>query len=188
VGWGASTETRCALSAAGAIDFQPETKEGDGTVAMASAGWLRGPGVRTFFLPIGLFADSLIPDVHPRIWDAPAATEIFNQVLKDTERMPFVCGAIDGDEAVDRSVPFTVRLVASDANGDPLSNVKVKFPTFPGKPTATFGKGSTRKEVKLDREGLSPNVGSSFFRFRADISWGGGGSGERREVPLLVPV
>jgi hypothetical protein len=66
--------------------------------------------------------------------------------------------------------------------------VKVAFTTFPGKPTASFGKSSTRKEVVLKRDGLKPNVGNNFFRFLADISWGTGGSGERRQVPLLVQV
>jgi pimeloyl-ACP methyl ester carboxylesterase len=188
VGWGAATETRCVLTSEGALDFQPETKDGDGTVAMVSAGWLRGDGVRTFFLPIGFFADSMIPDRHPRIWDAPAAVEIFNQVLKDTEPMPFVCGAIDSDEGIDRAVPFTVRLTASDADGQPLPNVKTTFTTFPGKPTISFGKGSTREEVVMKRTGLKPNVGSNLFRFRADVSWGAGGSGEHRQVPLLVQV
>jgi pimeloyl-ACP methyl ester carboxylesterase len=188
VGWGAATETRCTLSANGTLDFQPTTKDGDGTVAMVSAGWLRGPGVRTFFLPIGLFANFIIPERHPRIWDPPPVREIFNQVLKDTEPMPFVCGAIDGDEAVDRTVPFTVRLVASDAQGKALSNVKAAFPTFPGKPTVSFGPSSVRKEIVMKRNGLKPNVGSNLFRFRADISWANGGPEERREVPLLVHV
>lgn len=188
VGWGAATETRCVLTADGALDFQPRTKEGDGTVALVSAGWLRGPGVRTFFLPIGLFANFIIPERHPRIWDPPPAREIFNQVLRDTAPMPFVCGAIDGDEAVDRSVPFTVRLVVSGPDGQPLPNVKAVFTTFPGKPTVSFGSGSVRKEVVLKRTGLKPNVGSNLFRFRADISWGQGGPEELREVPLLVNV
>lgn len=188
VGWGAATETACVLTASGNLDFQDSTKEGDGTVALVSASWLRGPGVRTFFLPIGFFANFIIPERHPRIWDPPPAREIFNQVLKDTEPMPFVCGAIDGDEAVDRSVPFTVRLSASDANGKSLPNVKVTFPTFPGKPKASFGANSVRKEIVLKRDGLTPNVGSNLFRFRADLSWGGGGPEERREVPLLVNV
>ncbi len=188
VGWGVDTETRCILAADGSLDFQAPTKDGDGTVAMVSAAWLRGPGVRTFFLPIGLFANFIIPERHPRIWDPPPVREIFNQVLKDTEPMPFVCGAIDGDEAVDRTVPFTVRLVASDAEGKPLPNAKATFTTFPGKPAVTFGPGAVRKEVVLKRTNLRPNVGSNLFRFRADISWGSGGSGERREVPLLVHV
>ena len=188
VGWGAATETRCTLGDDGTLDFQPATKDGDGTVAMVSAGWLRGPGVRTFFLPIGLFANFIIPERHPRIWDPPPAREIFNQVLKDTEPMPFVCGAIDGDEAVDRTVPFTVRLVASGADGKPLPNAKATFTTLSGKPTVSLGPSSTRKEVVLKRTGLKPNVGSNLFRFRADISWGDGGPEEQREVPLLVHV
>ncbi len=188
VGWGAATETRCVLTANGALDFQPATKDGDGTVAMVSAAWLRGPGVRTFFLPIGLFANFIVPERHPRIWDPPPVREIFNQVLKDTEPMPFVCGAIDGDEAVDRSVPFTVRLVAHDVDGKALPNVKVTFPTFPGRPSLSFGKDAVRAEKVMRRDGLRPNVGSNLFRFRADLSWGNGGPGERREVPLLVHV
>jgi len=40
----------------------------------------------------------------------------------------------------------------------------------------------------MKRTSLKPNVGSNLFRFRADISWGNGGPGERREVPLLVHV
>ncbi len=187
VGWGVDTETRCTLNADGTLDFQPATKDGDGTVAMVSAAWLRGPGVRTLFLPIGLFANFIVPERHPRIWDPPPVREIFNQVLKDTERLPFVCGAIDGDEAVDRSVPFTVRLVASDADGNALPNVKVTFTTSPGK-SISFEKDSVRKEVVIKRDGLKANVGSNLFRFRADISWGNGGSGESREVPLLVHV
>ncbi|HEX5759246.1 MAG TPA: hypothetical protein VF121_08630 [Thermoanaerobaculia bacterium] len=187
VGWGAATETRCMLTADGRLDFQPATKDGDGTVAMVSAAWLRGPGVRTFFLPIGLFANFIIPERHPRIWDPPPVRELFNQVLKDTEPMPFVCGAIDGDEAVDRSVPFTVRLVASDADGRPLPGARADFSTLPGKPVS-FGPSSVRKEVVMKRSGLKANVGSNLFRFRADISWGSRGPGERREVPLLVHV
>lgn len=188
VGWGAPTETRCVLKADGSLEFQPPTKDGDSTVAMVSAGWLRGPGVRTFYLPIGLFANFMIPERHPRIWDPPPVREIFNQVLKDTEPMPFVCGAIDGDEAVDRSVPFTVRLSASAADGKPLPDVKVTFTDFPGRPKASFGKDAVRKEVVLQRTGLRGNVAPNLFRFRADISWGAGGPGESREVPLLVHV
>jgi hypothetical protein len=188
VGWGAITETRCIMTADGKLDFQPTTKDGDGTVARVSAGWLRGPDVRTFFLPIGLFANFIIPERHPRIWDPPPVREIFNQVLKDTEPMPFVCGAVDGDEAVDRTVSFTVRLVASDAAGKPLPNVKASFTTLPGKPTVSFAPGAVRKEHPLKRAGLKPNVGSNLCRFRADVSWGQGGPEERREVPLLVHV
>jgi|GEM_PF-1241030 len=188
VGWGAATETRCVLTANGTLEFQPDTKDGDGTVAMASAGWLRGPGVRTFFLPIGLFANFIIPERHPRIWDPPPVREIFNQVLKDTEPVPFVCGAIDGDEAVDPTVSFTVRLVASDTEGKPLPNAKATFTTLPGKPTVSFGPNAVRKEVVLKRSGLKSNVGSNLFRFRADVFWGTGGIEERREVPLLVHV
>jgi pimeloyl-ACP methyl ester carboxylesterase len=188
VGWGAATETLCRLTADGTLDFQPTTKDGDGTVAMVSAAWLRGPGVRTFFLPIGLFADFIIPEQHPRIWDPPATREIFNQVLKDTEPMPFVCGAIDGDQAVDRTGPFTVRLTASAADGQPLHNVKATFTTFPGHPTVAFTQDTVRREIVMNRGGLTPNAGQDLFRFRADISWGNGGPEERREVPLLVHV
>jgi pimeloyl-ACP methyl ester carboxylesterase len=187
VGWGAATETRCSMDADGTMEFHPETPEGDGTVAVVSAGWLRGPGVRTYLLPIGVFATAGIPSTHPRIWDAPPVRQIFNQVLIDAGPSPFVCGAVDGDQAIDRSGPFTVRLVASDADGKPLPGAKATFPTLPGRPAVSFG-NSVRKEVVLQRHGLDPNVGSTLFRFRADVKWGSGGPGERREVPLLVHV
>ena len=61
------------------------------------------------------------------------------------------------------------------------------FQDFPGKPSASFG-NLTRKAVVLKRDGLRPNVGSNLFRFRADVTWGNGGPGESREVPLLVTV
>lgn len=187
VGWGAATETQCVMKADGTLSFQPPTPEGDGTVALVSAGWLRGPGVRKLVLPVGFYATSLIPGIHSRIWDSPPVRQAFNQVLLDAETMPWICGAIDGDEAIDRSGPFTVRLVASDADGNPLPGAKATFQGIPGKPSASFGK-STRKAVVLKRDGLAPNVGSNLFRFRADITWGNGGPGERREVPLLVNV
>lgn len=187
VGWGAGTDTRCVMASDGTLDFRPETSAGDGTVAMASAGWLRGPGVRSLVLPIGLYATNFIPGIHSRIWESPPVRQAFNQVLLDAEPMPWVCGAIDGDEAIDRSVPFTVRLVAADANGNPLPGAKVTFQGIPGNPTVSFG-NLLRKEIVVQRGGLTANVGSNLCRFRADISWGTGGSGQSREVPLLVNV
>lgn len=186
VGWGAATDTCCAL-AGGKITFKPETTDGDGTVPMASAGWLRGPGVRTYLLPIGAFPTAGIPSRHARIWDAPPVRQIFNQVLLDQDPAPFVCGAVDGDQVVDTRSPFTVRLVASDGNGEPLPNAKATFRGIPGTTTVSFGK-SVRKEVIRSRDGLRANVGSNLFRFVVDVKWGSGGPGERREVPVLIHV
>lgn len=187
VGWGAATETRSVLTGNGDFDFLPATKDGDGTVPMVSAAWLRGPGVRTLFLPIGHFANFLLPEKHPRIWDPPVSREIFSQVLRDTEPMAFVCGAIDGDDAVAPG-PFTVRLVASGPNGEALPKVKVACNDFPGRPAFSFTAGAVRKEMVLKRTGLRERAQGGFFRFHAQVSWGDGGPGERREVPFLVQV
>lgn len=187
VGWGAATETRCVLASDGKLDFEADTADGDGTVAMASAGWLRGPDVRTFLLPIGAFPTAGIPSRHARIWDAPPVRQIFNQVINDQEPSPFVCGAVDGDQFVDTRGPFTVRLVASDEKGEPLPNAKASFRGIPGMPTVNFGK-SVRKEVVRNRTGLKPNIGSNLFRFVVEVRWGQGGPGERRDLPMLIHV
>jgi pimeloyl-ACP methyl ester carboxylesterase len=183
VGWGGTTDVSCVLDARGKLEFRTG-KEGDTTVAAVSAGWLRGATVRTFFLPIGLYPTSGIPQFHPRLWDSPPVSELFDQVLDGKPAGPFVCGAVDSDEAIDKQSPVTLRLTAADDTGAPLPAATVKLPGVTGSSKKSFG-GRPRMDLVLKRNGLSANVaGTDFFRFVALIEWSGGA----REIPMLIRV
>ena len=184
VGWGVETDTRCNLTADGELEFGPRTKEGDGTVALASAAWLRGAGVRTFFLPIGVYPTAGIPNPHSRIWDSPPVLDLFHQVLADKTAEPFVCAAADGDQAIDRRSDVTLRITAADENGNALPDAKVSFPGFPGARASAFG-SSPRKEIVLRRGDLRGNAAPDLFRFVVSVTWAGG---ESREIPVLIRV
>lgn len=187
VGWGVTTDTRCDMAADGSLDFGTGTKEGDGTVALVSASWLRGPGVRTFFLPIGVYPTNGIPNPHSRIWDSPPVLDLFHQVLADKTPEPFVCAAADGDQAIDRRSDVTLRLTAADENGNPLPNAKAAFPGFPGARAVAFG-SSPRKEIVLRRGDLRGNAARDLFRFVVNVTWGEAGAEKRRELPVLIRV
>lgn len=187
VGWGVTTETRCDMAADGSLDFGTGTKEGDGTVSLVSASWLRGPGVRTFFIPIGVYPTNGIPNPHSRIWDSPPVLDLFHQVLADKAPEPFVCAAADGDQAIDRRSDVTLRLAASDENGAPLPNAKATFPGFPGARAVAFG-NSPRKEIVLRRGNLRGNAAPDLFRFVVNVTWGEPGAEKRRELPVLIRV
>ena len=179
VGWGGMTAVSRIFRANGEIKYEMN-KEGDETVAAVSASWLRGPTVRTFFVPIGSYATATIPSFHSRIWEAPPLLELFDQVLLDKVPDVFVCGCADSHEAIDRQSPVTFRFSAIDQFGVPLPGAEV---TFPGVLSGAkrFG-GEPRVERALKRTNLHANVAGNLFRFVAEISWTGG----KREVPLLI--
>jgi hypothetical protein len=172
---------KCTLRADGSLHYT-ESKEGDTTVAAVSASWLRGPTVRTFFVPIGSYATAMVPSFHSRIWESPPLLELFDQVLLDKAPDPFVCGCADSDEAIDRRSRVTFRFTAVDPFGNPLPGAEVTFPgVLAG---AKKFDGEPRVERALKRTHLHANVAGNLFRFVAEISWTGG----RREVPLLIRV
>jgi hypothetical protein len=183
VGWGGTTDVRCVLGADGRLAFQ-SGKDGDSTVAAVSAAWLRGATVRTYFLPIGVYPTNGVPRPHSRLWDSPPVYEVFDQVLKDKAPEPFVCGAADGDEAIQRQIPCTLRFTAADERGAPLANATVQLKGVSGSSKKSFG-GNVRMELVLKRTNLNPNVsGTDFFHFTALIEWTGGA----RELPILIRV
>jgi pimeloyl-ACP methyl ester carboxylesterase len=183
VGWGFSTDTRAVLDG-GRLDLTA-SDEGDGTVPLASAAWLRGANVRTFFIPIGVYPTAGIPNSHARIWDSPPVLELFDQVLRSKAPEPFVCAAADADEAIDRRSDVTLRLVALDEKGLPLSNAQAVFHGLPQPVTAKFH-GAGRLKLILKRGAMRPNVARDLFRFGIDFTWGEGAAARRREVPMLV--
>ncbi|HYG64478.1 MAG TPA: hypothetical protein VEL74_18005 [Thermoanaerobaculia bacterium] len=186
VGWGAATDTTCEMDAKGRLTFL-ETKEGDGTVPAVSASWLRGPDVRTFFLPIGLYPTAGIPNRHSRIWDSPPVLELFDQVLRSKAPEPWVCACVDGDQGIDPSGPVTLRLVAADDQGRPLPNARGNFVGLPQRVAFSFS-GAARTSLILRRGQFRPNVGRNLFRFIVEIIWDTGSGPRTREIPILIHV
>jgi hypothetical protein len=193
VGWGVPTEVRCLLEASGEVTFNParkndkpygDEKDGDGTVALKSAAWLTGAGVRSFFLPIGAYPTAGIPNRHPRIWDSPPVQQIFNEILMDEPAEEFVCAAADGEEALDRSSDVTIRLSAADVSGRPLPNAQATLRLPGGARTIDFA-GGVRRDVVVRRTNMLGNAAPNMFRFTIDVTWGANG---RRELPVLIRV
>jgi pimeloyl-ACP methyl ester carboxylesterase len=185
VGWGVETDTRCVLDQ-GTVTIAG-SDEGDNTVPTASASWLRGPGVRTFFLPVGVYPTAGIPSRHVRIWDSPPALELFDQVLQDKPAAPWVCAAADMDQSIDRRSDVTVRLAAQDEQGNPLPQARATFRSVSSLQPVPF-QGARRANVIVKRQGLQPNAGPDLFRFVVEVAWGDGGPDRRREIPVVIRV
>jgi pimeloyl-ACP methyl ester carboxylesterase len=189
-GWGFSTLTQCTMAASGTAGVGggrglafASTPEGDGTIPLVSSTWLRGPGVRTFVLPIGAYAEDQLPHVHSQIWDAPPVLQLLDQVLRDAPAAPFVWGAADHDEAVDPRSDVTVRLTAADANGLPLPNASFTTAGLPQPVTKKLPRDLVKFKLPVPRTNLRPNVGSSdLFRFELRVSWDGA------PAPHSVPI
>jgi hypothetical protein len=164
-GWGVETWTSTA--------WTTSEDAGDGTVPVGSSSWIRGADVRTFFLPIGAYATANIPNPHPRIWDSPPVLQLFEEVLNDAPRSPFLCAAADGDDSIDYESDVDVRLSAMSPDGGALAG---------GKATVNAGGSNTdvplnadgRGAFTLKRSGIEHNVGSDIYRFTVTFRWNGG--------------
>ena len=183
VGWGGATEVQYRMNAAGAVGDPNIDKNGDTTVPAHSAAWLRGPAVRTFFLPIGAYPLSSIPHFHSRIWDSPPVDQFLDEILKDVAREPFVCASCDHDQVIESRTPLTIRLSAADENGRPLPGAKVELRRVPIVGAFSFG-GGVRMNLEVPRTQWIANVGTNRVRFVAVVTWNGG----TREVALLAHV
>lgn len=185
VGWGTPTEVGCTLDA-GTITFTTND-EGDNTVPAASAAWLRGERVRTFFLPVGVYPTAGIPSRHVRIWDSPPVLELFDQVLLGKAAEPWVCAAADSDQALDRKSDVTIRLAAQDEQGKPFADARATLRNVAGqKPVQLVG--AARANIVVKRKNLHANAGSDLCRFVIEVAWGDGGPTRRREIPIVIRV
>jgi pimeloyl-ACP methyl ester carboxylesterase len=182
VGWGFETFGQCDLNAGGALAFSDSpTQLGDGTVPLVSVSWLRGPTVRTMYLPIGVFVVDGFPHNHGHIWDAPPALQLFNEVLRDRPREPFVSAAADHNDAIDPNRDVRIRISASDEKGNPLPNCTVTLKPSNGKITVDM-KTSVRADVTVPRLNLHPNVGSDLYRFEIEVTW----TGDKKVIPMMI--
>jgi len=159
-GWGADTWTSPAWTS--------DKDAGDGTVPIDSSSWIRGTNLRTVFLPIGAYATANIPYRHSRIWDSPPVLQLFEEVLNDAPRAPFLCAAADSDDYIDYHADVDVRFSADV----PGCNVTVDLGGS-HVPVAINGEG--RGAFILKRAGIQHNVGNDIFRFTVTFRWSGGG-------------
>lgn len=171
-GWGVATFERCTLKN-GKLSFQATNQNlGDGTVPLVSSEWLQGSGVRSMYLPIGAYATNFIPRVHSQIWDSPPVLQLFDEVLNDRPRVPFICAAADGDDYIDYSRPVRLRLSAMAADGSPLPNCVANVSLSGGNTQVPMQ--SVRAEVLIRRANIHHNIDPDLYRFTVDFRWEGG--------------
>ncbi len=175
--WGAPTWSSCSL-VNGGLEFSPQDKDaGDGTVTIASSSWLQGAQVRSLVLPIGAYATGFIPKLHAQLWDSPPLLQIFDEIIADAPRQPFVAAAADSDEVLDYHSNVTIRVAAMAADGSPLPDCVA---SLDGKAELEFN-GTTRGSIILRRAGVHHNIEPDLYRFTIDFRWDGG-SAERAVV------
>ena len=177
-GWGIGTLPSASVDH-GVLTFDDPVKDaGDGTVPIVSSSWLRGTSVRTMYLPIGSYPAANIPYPHKRIWDSPPVLQLFEEVLHDAPRQPFVCVAADSDDAIDYHRDVDVRMSAVGPDGNPLPGCKATV-DIDGLKTVVDFNGAARMAFKLMRVGIHHNAGSDLYRFTVTFRWQGGGPVKR---------
>ena len=173
-GWGVETLPSASVDG-GVLHFGPPVKDaGDGTVPIVSSSWLQGAAVRTMMLPIGTYATAGIPYPHKRIWDSPPVLQLFEEVLHDQPRQPFLCVAADSDDAIDYHRDVDVRMSAVGPDGKPLPGCKATV-DIDGLKTVVDFHGATRMAFTLVRVGIHHNAGNDLYRFTVTFRWQGGG-------------
>ncbi len=183
-GFGADTDVRATIEGPGKVRFEA-SDEGDSTVPLVSAQWIRGAGVRTFNVPIGVYPTAGIPSYHSQLWDAPPLLEIFDQILLGLAPSAFVAAAIDSDDAsAGGANGLRIRIAAAAPNASPLPALKVTFNGLRQKVTRSLS-NRVRATVELPKSILPPYAGSPFVRFVAVLQWGSGSTKETRELPLI---
>ncbi len=184
-GWGSDTLTGCRMDARGNLTFT-SSDEGDATVPGRSADWLSGNGIKNFLVPVGYYPDSQIPREHSSLWMNPPVRDFLGAVLAGKPRPPYTYAAADGDDAVSFSPQVKLRLVAQDADGQPLPGARaVAFPGTLQELHSDFN-GGIRCLTSVPRESIVQSVGGDLFRFEVDIHWQEGGVDRSTRQALQV--
>jgi len=182
-GWGGDTWSVC-TNVPGAVTFAPPNNDaGDGTVNFPSASWLTGAKVRQMPLPVGAYADEgLIPQYHGQLWMPKIVRQLFDEVLLDKPRKPFVTAAADKDQYIDpNAATVRIRIVAVAADGSHLPNAVLKFMNGPNQETKPFN--GPRMNVDMPRGAFQQQPAPNMRRMEIKISWDGGGP---VTLPLLI--
>jgi hypothetical protein len=182
-GWGGDTWPVC-TNVGGMLTFPPPDNDaGDGTVNFPSASWLTGADVRQMPVPVGAYAEEgLIPQYHPQLWMPKVVRQLFNEVLLDAARKPFVTAAADKDQYIDPdSDKVRIRISAVDAEGKPLPHAVLRFLNGPRPFTQPFT--GPRMNFDMPRGAFQQQAAPNMRRMEIKISWDGGGP---VTIPLLI--
>jgi len=182
-GWGGDTWPVC-TNVGGTLTFPaPDNDAGDGTVNFPSASWLTGADVRQMPVPVGAYADEgLIPQYHGQLWMPKVVRQLFNEVLLNSARKPFVTAAADKDQYIDpQADKVRIRLVAVAADGTPLPNAVLRFLNGPHQVTQPFT--GPRMNFDMPRGSFQQQPAPNMRRMEIKISWDGGGP---VTIPLLI--
>ena len=134
-------------------------------------------------VPIGAYADEgLIPQYHAQLWMPKVVRQLFNEVLLDHARKPFVAAAADKDQYPDPDAETVrIRLVAVAADGTPLPNAVLRFMNGPHPVTQPFT--GPRMNFDMPRASFQQQPAPNMRRMEIKISWDGGGP---VKIPLLI--
>jgi hypothetical protein len=72
-------------------------------IALFALGWV------AFHRPTHVEEPANIPYAHTRIWDSPPVLQLFEEVLSNAPRSPFLCAAADSDDYIDYNADVDVR-------------------------------------------------------------------------------
>jgi hypothetical protein len=137
-------------------------------------------------VPIGLFAEGMLPKVHGQLWGSVAMRQVFAEIFGGAAPKPFIAAAADNDQAIDFNSNVTIRMTALAADGSALPNcvatvnIDGKKTKVPFDPVAMLH-GDRRAEVVIKRAGIHHNVANDMYRFEIAFTWDGG-------QPVVVPV
>jgi len=184
-GWGGDTWPVATIQDGVVTIPPPENDKGDATVNYISASWLKGAKVRTIALPIGAFVDAALPQVHRQLWAPPAMRQIFDEVLKDAPRQPFVCAAADKDQYIDpRADPVMIRIGGTAADGTPLPNGKVSYKLGPTPVSNPFG-AERQMDIRMPRSAFQQDPAPNIRRIELRVTWDGGGP---KTLPIQIQI
>jgi pimeloyl-ACP methyl ester carboxylesterase len=184
-GWGAETRTGCQMDSHGKLTFLL-SDEGDGTVPGRSADWLSGAGVKNFLVPVGHYPDSQITREHSALWMNPPVSDLLGTLLAGKPRKPYAYAAVDDDDAANKVSQVRVRIVAQNADGQPLPGARaVAFPNSPSEIRSGFN-GEARLLMHIPRAGIVHEIPGGLLRFEMEIHWQEGGVDKSSRQALLV--
>lgn len=185
VGWGAETPVQAKISGSGSSQRISDWKKvtdggaldgGDGTVPFRSASWLRGNQVTRFHVPVG-FHSGAKRFPHSSLWRNPGGRNLLRHLLAGESLKPFVYAAVDTTDFKNRNrVNVRVRLSTLDANGQPLTGVRVRATDLtPGSPVdKILAPGDGRHKITIRRDRMRRVHLNRFRRFTLRITWNGG--------------